>query len=115
MPKATLAPLPRRGDAGLRAVRDPVHARKHLAREPGDPAYFCGPPGGACCRAHREAFGRTTMSDGRGKSDCCVLPRKSSNKAAGAIPEALSSVGADTIGAQSCRSLTTNVVSDSLA
>jgi hypothetical protein len=40
---------------GPRAVTDPAHARKHLAREPGDPAPFCGPPGGVCCRAHREA------------------------------------------------------------
>ena len=30
------APLSR-GAAGPRAVRDPVHVRKHLAREPGDP------------------------------------------------------------------------------
>ena len=27
---------------GPRAVGDPVHARKHLAREPGDPAVACG-------------------------------------------------------------------------
>src|SRR5215831_1310812 len=25
-----------------RAVRDPVHVRKHLAREPGDPMFTCG-------------------------------------------------------------------------
>jgi hypothetical protein len=28
-----------RGVAGPRAVRDPVHVRKHLAREPGDPLF----------------------------------------------------------------------------
>ncbi len=36
-------------------------------------------------RAHREAQGRTTMSHGRGKSDCCVVPKKLPNKAAGEI------------------------------
>jgi len=34
------------GMAGPRAVADPVHARKHLAREPGDPM-FTGPDGRA--------------------------------------------------------------------
>jgi len=85
-PKATLALPHWRGSAGPRAVRDPVHARKHLAREPGDPATFCGALGSACRRAHREAFGCTTMSQGRGKSDCCVVPKKPSNKAVGASP-----------------------------
>jgi hypothetical protein len=32
------APLSR-GAAGPRAVADPVHVRKHLAREPGDPTF----------------------------------------------------------------------------
>jgi len=32
------APLPR-GATGPRAVIDPVHVRKHLAREPGDPMF----------------------------------------------------------------------------
>ena len=32
------APLSR-GAAGPRAVRDPRHVRKHLAREPGDPTF----------------------------------------------------------------------------
>ena len=66
-----------RGKRGPRAVRDPVHARKHLAREPGDPRVFCNIE----CRAHREAFGRTPMSHGAGKSDCCVVPRKPPNNA----------------------------------
>ncbi len=29
-----------RGAPGSRAVRDPVHAGKHLAREPGDPLFI---------------------------------------------------------------------------
>ncbi len=32
------------------------------------------------------------MSHGRGKSDCCVVPKKPSNKAAGAIPAAAEAV-----------------------
>ena len=37
--KATLGVPLSRGTAGPRAVRDPVHVRKHLAREPGDPTF----------------------------------------------------------------------------
>jgi hypothetical protein len=37
--KATPAVPPTQGTAGPRAVADPVHARKHLAREPGDPMF----------------------------------------------------------------------------
>lgn len=35
---------PSQGATGSRVVLDPVHARKHLAREPGDPM-FAGPDG----------------------------------------------------------------------
>ena len=88
MPKATpVLPL-WRGSTGPRAVRDPAHARKHLAREPGDPASCCGCSGEPCCSAHREAFGRTAMSHGRGKSDRGVVPKKLPNKAAGEVPAA---------------------------
>src|SRR6218665_1583661 len=81
------------GSPGPRAVTDPAHARKHFAREPGDPASFWGTPGGESrTRAHREARGRTTMSQGRGKSDRGVVPKKPVNKAAGAIPAAAESV-----------------------
>src|SRR4029450_7888220 len=90
--KATPWPPHWRGGHGPRAVRDPVHARKHLAREPGDPAFICGPLGSVCCRAHREAARHTTMSHGRGKSDCCVVPKKPPNKAAGATPAAAAGV-----------------------
>src|SRR5262245_52902719 len=62
---------------GLRAVRDPVHARTHLVREPGDPA-------SALCSwrrgPHREVQGRTPMMNGRGKSDRSVVPESSPNK-----------------------------------
>ena len=40
--KATPVPSPSRDEQGPRAVRDPAHARKHHAREPGDPAFVCG-------------------------------------------------------------------------
>ena len=76
----------RRGRHGPRAVTDPAHARKHLVRQPGDPASFCGPPEGVCRRAHRKAFGRTTMSHGRGKSDRGIVLKKLPNKAVGKFP-----------------------------
>lgn len=41
-PDASLSP----DASGTRAVADPVHVRKHLAREPGDPM-FTGPDGRA--------------------------------------------------------------------
>jgi len=44
--KATLGVPLSRGTTGPRAVRDPVHVWKHLAREPGDPL-FTGPDGWA--------------------------------------------------------------------
>src|SRR2546427_5800250 len=39
--KATPTASPARDAVGPRAVKDPVHARKHLEREPGDPASVC--------------------------------------------------------------------------
>src|SRR5712691_2036945 len=87
-PKATPCLPHWRGRQGPRAVRDPAHARKHLDREPGDPASFCHALGSAGCRAHRKAQGRTAMSDGHGKSDCCVVPEKPPNKAVGETPAA---------------------------
>src|SRR5215208_791090 len=63
---------------GPRAVRDPVHVRKHLAREPGDPVFARG-------RWHRgprrEVQGRTPTMNGHGKSDRPKVPMKSPNKA----------------------------------
>ena len=44
--KATSGVPLSRGTTESRAVRDPVHVRKHLAREPGDPM-FTGPDGRA--------------------------------------------------------------------
>jgi len=39
--KATPIASPARDAVGPRAVKDPVHARKHLEREPGGPASVC--------------------------------------------------------------------------
>lgn len=80
-PKATPCLPHWRGRHGPRAVTDPAHARKHLAREPGGLRVFCNIE----CRAHREAFGRTPMSHGAEKSDCCVVPRKLPNNAGSAM------------------------------
>jgi hypothetical protein len=49
--KATSGASPARDAPGPRAVRDPEHARKHDAREPGDPSFAC--PAGLG-RPHRE-------------------------------------------------------------
>ncbi len=88
MPKATPGLPPWQGSMGPRAVTDPAHARKHLAREPGGPASCCGTSGDAWRSAHREAQGHTTMSHGRGKSDRGVVPKKLPNKAVGETPAA---------------------------
>jgi hypothetical protein len=60
-----------RGVPESRAVRDPVHVRRHLAWEPGDPksAHSCCCPG-----THREVQGRTPIMNGHGKSDRPVVP-----------------------------------------
>src|SRR5713226_1394014 len=51
-----------------REVRDPRHARKQPAREPVEPATTQA----VVLGSHREVQGRTTMMDGRRKSDSCV-------------------------------------------
>jgi len=72
-----VAPITR-GVPESRAVRDPEHVRKHLAREPGDPR---SAQGSSCLGTHREVQGRTPMTNGPGKSDRPVVPEKSPNKA----------------------------------
>src|SRR5438552_14097131 len=61
-----------------RAVRDPVHAPTHLAREPGEPLFArwrwtSGP--------RREVYGRTPAMNGQGQSDRPVVPAKFPNNA----------------------------------
>ena len=59
-------------------VLDPEHAWKHLAREPGDPAFAQEE---RCSGTHREVSGCTPMMNERGKSDRPIVPGKSLNKA----------------------------------
>jgi len=71
------------GALGPRAVEDPVHARKLLAQELGDPSsdldrWWRGP--------HRESFGSTTVMYGRGKSDRPVVLKTPANNRDGAPP-----------------------------
>src|SRR5881409_224013 len=73
---ASGAPISR-GAPESRAVRDPVHVRKHLVREPGDPV---SARGGWRRGTRREVQGRTPMMDGHGKSDRPDVPAKSPNK-----------------------------------
>lgn len=59
--------------SGPRAVRAPVHVRKHPAREPGDPVLARrGWNGGT----HREVQGRTAVTNEHGKSDRPTVPAK---------------------------------------
>src|SRR6185503_16970150 len=82
--KAPLGASISRDATGPRAVRDPVHVRQHLAREPGGPVVtHCGWRGGT----RREVFGRTPTMNDHGKSDRPVVPVKSSNNA-GPVPVA---------------------------
>src|SRR5713101_1895209 len=53
-----------RGVLESRAVRDPVHVRRHLAWEPGDPK---SAQGRSCLGTRREVQGRTPMTNGPGK------------------------------------------------
>src|ERR1700722_10324842 len=73
-----------RGAPESRAVRDPVHVRRHLAREPGDPRTV---QGSSSLGTHREVQGRTPMMNGSGKSDRPVVPEKSPNKAGQPVAE----------------------------
>ncbi len=67
-----------RDATGSRAVRDPKHVRKHLAREPGGPGFARRRWSGG---TRREVQGRTpTMNEPR-KSDGPVVPMKTPNKA----------------------------------
>jgi hypothetical protein len=76
--KATPGAPTSRGAPGPRAVKDPMHARRHLAREPGDPMVVCGALGH---RPHREPQGETPVMNDRGKSDRPIVPRKPPNNA----------------------------------
>src|SRR5437773_3602936 len=86
---ASGAPISR-GAAESRAVRDPVHVRKHLAREPGDPVFTRG---GWRLGTRQEVQGRTLTMDGHGKSDRPTVPMKSPNKAGQPAAEGMEGKG----------------------
>src|SRR5712692_5232820 len=69
---------------GSRAVRDPVHVRTHLVREPGGPVFTRG----RWCRGtRREVQGRTPTMNEHGKSDRSAVPAKSPNNAGQPVAE----------------------------
>src|SRR5216684_6478042 len=82
--KATTGGPQRQGPLVSREVRDPRHARKQLAREPGDPATTQAGTFGS----HREVQGRTAMMNGSRKSDRPVEATKPANKIGVLVPEA---------------------------
>jgi hypothetical protein len=63
----------REGLWGPRAVTDPVPVPKHLAWEPGDPAFT---PNGRCLGTDREVQGHRPRMNEHGKSDRPVVPAK---------------------------------------
>ena len=75
---------------GPRAVEDPVHARKHRVREPGDLAVL-----GSLerRRAHREVERRTPMMHDREKSDRLIVPQTPPNNAGQPAAEAVEGSG----------------------
>src|SRR6266550_2208657 len=79
-----------RGVWESRAVTDPVHVRKHLEREPGDPRFA---QGRSCSGTHREVYGRTPMTNESGKSDRPTVPEKSSNNAGHPVAEGMEGRG----------------------
>src|SRR2546427_1833719 len=88
--KAPLGASISRDATGPRAVRDPVHVWKHLAREPGGPLVArsdgrCGP--------RREVYGRTPTMNDHGKSDRPAVPMKSPNNAGQPVAEEMEGSG----------------------
>src|SRR5712691_2613136 len=82
--KATSIPSPARDGREPCAVRDPVHAWKHLAREPGDPRFARrGWRDGTC----REVQGLAPTMNGPGKSDRPVVPKKFPKKTGSSAAE----------------------------
>src|SRR5215469_113774 len=67
-----------------RAVRDPVHVRKHLAREPGGPVLVRSRWN---CGTRREVQGHTPTMNEHRKSDSLIVPMKSPNKAGQPVAE----------------------------
>ena len=88
--KATSSAPLVRGAMGPRAVEDPVHARKHRVREPGD---LVVPYGTERHWAHREVNRRTPMMHDREKSDRLIVPWTPPNNAGQPAAEAVEGSG----------------------
>jgi len=71
-------------------IWDPVHAGKRHGREPGDPTSVCGI--GFADRGTKPE-GREVPTNGRGKSDSLVVPKKLPNKAADEVAEGVEGRG----------------------
>src|ERR1700731_507244 len=84
-----------RDAAGSRAVRDPVHVRKHPAREPGGPVLARS---GWSCGTRREVQGRTPTMNEHGKSDSPAVLMKSPNNTGQPVTE--EAEGSDRIASQ---------------
>src|SRR5436309_1320463 len=88
--KAISGASPSRDAPESRVVRDPVHVRTHLAREPGEPVVARrGWHGGPC----REVQGPTPMMHDHGQSDRPVVPTKFPNKAGAPAAEGMEGRG----------------------
>jgi len=88
--KATSGASPWQDATELRAVRDPVHARTHLVREPGElvvaqDGWRPGP--------HREVQGHTPVMHDHGQSDSPIVPTKSPNNAGRPVAEGMEGRG----------------------
>src|SRR5713226_4325593 len=88
--KAISDTSPAQDVAELRAVRDPAHARTHLAREPGEP---WGARRGWRAGPRREVYGHTPTMNGPGQSDRPVVPTKSPNNAGQPVAEGMEGRG----------------------
>src|SRR5437016_419720 len=88
--KATSGAPISRGEPESRAIRDPVHVRRHLAWEPGDPK---SAQRSSCLGTHREVQGRTPMTIGPGKSDRPTVPEKFPNNAGQPVAEVMEGRG----------------------
>src|SRR6266700_2414498 len=88
--KATSGASPAQDATELRAVRDPEHARTHLAREPGGPVVA---PGGWHQGPCREVQGHTPVMHDHGQSDRPIVPAKSPNKTGRPVAEGMEGDG----------------------
>src|SRR6266849_6989731 len=88
--KATSGVSPTQDALELCAVRDPEHARTHLAREPGRSVVAHD---GWRYGSHREVYGHRPVMHDHGQSDRPVVPARSPNKTGGPVAEGMEGSG----------------------